>query len=423
MRRIAYESRELWERWAPFASASFLVKQWPAARGGLSLPGWQGVIMRKREEYPELQWFQTSSGKKPRFTDPLPDPIWLDEQTQDDSSVEILSSGDYRSTKLLRMNEAQSKDPVYLLEAHGFDPCEWELVTAKNNIWNVYSKSDDPDNPHNVSTLYSSRLTAKPLKTRFDLEAIVAAVTKVKPVKVERPVDPEALMLELGYHDMHFGVSSLETYQCTLERSIELIRSRKWDTILIPVGSDLFHNDNFRSTTAKGTPIEGMDWTVSWADAATFYVTLITWALKHGLRVVLVYIRGNHDESMAWAFCQFLAVKFPRLEVELEICERKVFSWQGVAIGMTHGGKSKASDLDRLFRSEFPEFNNALIKEIHTGHEHHEETEDKYGVLVRKAPSRNKTDGWHSTRGFVGAEKRFTVFWYSPGVLEGIRYV
>lgn len=245
----------------------------------------------------------------------------------------------------------------------------------------------------------------------------------VEPVEIPAPRGKSGGLLELGYHDLHFGVSTLDTYRDTLERVVRVIRSRTWDKIVIPVGSDTFHNDNFRATTAKGTPIEGMDWPSAYTDATTFHSTIIEAALAHSKEVHLVYIRSNHDESMSWLFCHVLDAKYPRLVCDLEIVERKVVSWEGVCIGLTHGGKSKACDLDRLFRAEFPAFNAAEVKEIHTGHEHHEESQDRYGVLVRKAPSGNVTDSWHQGRGFVGAVKRFLIYRYSPGWLEGMDYV
>src|SRR5690625_3636558 len=82
------------------------------------------------------------------------------------STVEINADGSHKSDKLLRMSAEDSKDPEFLLKAHGYDPAEWELMNAKNNIWNVYSKQDG------ISTLYSSRITAKPLVQGFDFERL-----------------------------------------------------------------------------------------------------------------------------------------------------------------------------------------------------------------------------------------------------------
>src|SRR5690606_26253350 len=57
-------------------------------------------------------------------------------------TTEIMANGSYKSDKLLRMSQEDSKNVDYLLKAHGFDKEDWQLVNARNNIWNVYSKQD-----------------------------------------------------------------------------------------------------------------------------------------------------------------------------------------------------------------------------------------------------------------------------------------
>ncbi|RKJ71127.1 hypothetical protein D7X33_22615, partial [Butyricicoccus sp. 1XD8-22] len=49
-------------------------------------------------------------------------------------NTEILGDGSQKSDKLIEMSLEQSKNPDYLLEAHGFDTNEWELTSAKNSI-------------------------------------------------------------------------------------------------------------------------------------------------------------------------------------------------------------------------------------------------------------------------------------------------
>ena len=55
-------------------------------------------------------------------------------------TVEIHSDGRQTSEKLIKMSNEQSKDVEFLLRAHGFNPDVWELVSARNNIWNICSK-------------------------------------------------------------------------------------------------------------------------------------------------------------------------------------------------------------------------------------------------------------------------------------------
>jgi hypothetical protein len=335
-------------------------------------------------------------------------------------STELLADGSCKSDKLLSLNEAQSKDPTYLLEAHGFDPCEWELISARNNIWNVYSKGDDG---HDISTLYSSRITAKPLASRFDLEAIVAAVRVVEPVHIEPHTGECDGMLEINNTDMHLGNSTLDWYRDSLAREVGLIRSRAWEQVVLPIGSDLFHCDNFKNTTSNGTLQSSVAWPEAWADATCYFSTIIEAALEHAGAVWCYYIIGNHDESMSWAFCQMLAAKYPQVTFDLDIAERKVHRYRDIALGMTHGDNRTRKDLDRIFMAEFPAFNEGTVREVHAGHFHHEVARDEYGVVVRSLSTAARTDKWHREEGYVGANKRFMAFEFSPDSLDAIRYV
>ena len=336
-------------------------------------------------------------------------------------STEILEDGTQKSDKLLEMSAEQSKDVEYLLHAHGFDPCEWELISARNNIWNVYSRRADGEG-HDISTLYSSRITVRPLTSRIDLDAIVAAVCAVEPVYVASPAIGEG-MLEVNNTDMHLGNSTFELYRPNLERTIARIRAREWAEIVVPIGSDLFHCDNFKNTTSNGTLQSSVDWPQAWADATCYFAAIIDAALAQSPVVYLYYIIGNHDESMAWAFCQMLAARYPQVTFDLRIEERKVHTFGRVAIGMTHGDNRTRKDLDRIFMAEFPSFASATVREVHAGHYHHEVTRDEYGVVVRSLSTAARADKWHREEGYVGAMKRFTLFEYELDALTDVHYV
>jgi hypothetical protein len=329
---------------------------------------------------------------------------------------EILNDGAYRSTKLLEMDDEQCKSKDFMLTAHGFSVDEWEIVTAKNKTWNVFSDKGG------VRQLYSSCITVKPLVNGFNIEAVIAAVRQVEAVRVKRPTSKTAGMLEIPPFDAHFGNSYFDDYEPSLERIVALIEQRKWDEVLFPIGSDLFHNNGLRNQTASGTVIEGMDYPRAWADAVRFYRPQFEAALRQACRVIVRFIPGNHDEFAAWAFCQTLQAMFPQIEFDLEIRERKVHTYGDVCIGFTHGDKAR-KEFDRIFLAEFPEFATAKVREIHTGHYHHETSKDEYGVMVRSLSTANRLDKWHTDQGYVGANRRFTVFDFSKDSLTSIHYV
>ncbi|HAU87771.1 MAG TPA: hypothetical protein DCW90_20475, partial [Lachnospiraceae bacterium] len=69
--------------------------------------------------------------------------------------TDVNKDGSYTSDKLIEISEEDSKNPEFLLNAHGFDPIKWELVSARNSIWNQGSKSG-------IKNLYSSKINVKP---------------------------------------------------------------------------------------------------------------------------------------------------------------------------------------------------------------------------------------------------------------------
>jgi predicted phosphodiesterase len=335
-------------------------------------------------------------------------------------TTEILADGSHKSDKLIRMSAEQSKDINYILDAHGFDKGTWELVNAKNNIWNVHSKQDG------VQTLYSSKITVKPRVSGFDFNKLLELIDeKVKPIHIDKSISKQksSKLLEIPLYDMHFGVSDLEFYKHHLDEIVYKIRSRHWDTILIPIGQDLLHNDNFKGQTANGTMIEKVDMEKAFDEALQFYTTIIYESIDNTENVECVYVKGNHDESMSYGVFRTLQATFPQAKFESSLKQRKGFTWEKIFIGMSHGDKG-GNRLIENFMSEFGKLiAMADIREIHTGHLHTELSKDKFGIVQRTLATANRTDDWHDDNGFIGANKRFQLFEYSPSSLDAIYYI
>lgn len=340
------------------------------------------------------------------------------EATNYKNTVEILSDGSHRSNRLLKMSAEQAKDKSFLLKAHGYDEKEWELISAKNNIWNTYSKRDG------VLTLYSSKITVRPLKHGFDYERFLEKVNeKIEPIHKKSVITDGENLLEIPLFDMHFGITDYDYYKPVQEKIIEIIQSKTWDRIFFIVGQDLLHNNGFSGKTSKGTPIDKVDMTKAWEDAYKFYCELLIIAQEHAHHVDVSYSIANHDDSMSWAFVKTLEAKFPDISFDTDKRVRKAYIWNKVFIGYTHGHKG-ANRLHESFLADFgKQMATANVVEIHSGHLHSEKAKDKFGVLIRTLSTKVKTDEWHEDEGFVGAHKRFQLFEYSPDSLKTIYYV
>lgn len=320
-------------------------------------------------------------------------------------TVEISADGSHKSDKLLRMTAKDSKSPEFLLRAHGYDPNEWELMNAKNNIWNSYSKQDG------LMTLYSSRISAKPLKVGFDFEKLEELVTKKPKYKIttDKKFNLVGDYLLLPLFDMHWGNNDFDYYEETQHKIFDLLNNKYKEIVLI-FGQDMFHNDDFHGRTTKGTVIEKVDMVQAWDDSTRFFVPIIHKALDEGSKVKIVYSKGNHSETVEWAFMQYLKAIFPQCEFNDSLKERKTTLLGKNLIGTTHGDKKNDNRIAENFATEFPiEWSQSTTRTVFTGHRHHERVIDAGGVLVRRMPTKNQIDEYHDDKGYTTAHRRFQV--------------
>lgn len=333
-------------------------------------------------------------------------------------TTEIKSDGTHASDRLVAMSEEDSKDVNFLLKAHGFDSGAWELLSAKNNIWNV--SNGDLAN----KVLYSSKITVKPIAGGLDISKVIEKSLKnVKPYKRKTTSIKGKNLLELFLTDLHFGVNSLSYYQSTLDEIIELIESKNWDTIYIPIGSDLLHNDDFKGRTTNDTIIEKVDMELAWEEAFTFYCAIYEKALENAENVVSHYICGNHDKVMSFGLVKSLSKLFPEVKWDTTTANKKLFTWKDVAILAMHGDKGT----QRIAKTIYKEYGKVIadkkVVEIHSGDKHHIKTDDSHGVVFRILPTKCKTDDWHLENSFSGSVKAFHLFEYAEDKLKTIYHV
>lgn len=230
-------------------------------------------------------------------------------------------------------------------------------------------------------------------------------------------------MLEIPLFDMHFGIASFDTYKDELSEIIGIISEKDYDEINILFGQDVLHNNDMRGHTAKGTPIEKIDFAQAWADAWRFFRLVIDYAVQYSAKVNVIYSKGNHDECSAWCLFKSLEAVYPQCNFDDSLAPRKCIFWKGCFIGFGHCEyTSKNSLLFQNFVLDFPkEFSEAKVREIHSGHLHRESVDD--GIMVRRLPSAVPTDEWSSNNGYVGAHKRFQLFEWAENRLKVIYYV
>ena len=263
----------------------------------------------------------------------------------------------------------------------------------------------------------------------FNPEDFIDAIrSKVEPF-VYTPTDrtDASRMLEIPLFDMHWGIAFMDYYEPVLDELLDLITSRRWDKIVIPFGQDFFHNDSIvNGKTTKGTPIEKVDMIRAVEDGQKFIYTIIDQAIKSANEVRVLYSAGNHDTSTAWMFMRVLLERYGPSVVDDSFEYRKVITYGKNAIMVTHGDSKQATakNLAHIFPISFPEaFANASVREVHSGHLHHEREADIYGIMVRRLSSGCKIDDWSDKEDFIGTHKRFMVFEWDLNKLASIHYI
>lgn len=332
-------------------------------------------------------------------------------------SIEIKSDGTQVSDKLIEINEAQMKDGVYLLEAHGYNPYKFELLNARNNLWNVYSKIDG------VQTLYSSKISIKPKVQEFDIEWAKDVFKELPSLpKAERLLESlNGKMVFISLADLHYGLRSSE-YEDETKKIFDDIslRYRDADVIVVPIGNDLCHFNTVigaTPSTVKGTGLEAtMEYDEMFKSALRSMAHLIDRLLENtSAKIQTMYIPSNHDTYSTFGIYQSLIQRYinnPNITFDDSMKFRKYIGVGKVGLMVAHGD-SEAKRIFQLFPVEAPEiFASSTCREGMLYHLHNETVKDEAGVTYRRLPTMNKPDKWHDQKGFVGAPNRMQVFVY-----------
>jgi len=343
---------------------------------------------------------------------------------------EISQDGTHKSDKLLRMSDEQKKDNNFLLQAHGFDTYNWELLSAKNNIWNSYSKQDG------IMTLYSSKITVRPKIESFNIDWFKQQFNEIEPIKKQTIIDDSLerslRVVEINLADLHIGINGID-YEDKLKEMITriVLENKDCSRFILPIGQDWLNANakvgaNF--TTVKGTSLQQ---SLSYKDMVQTGIRIAvhiveTIMINTNSSIDCIYVKGNHDEHSTFGmFCALMQryYRHSRLSFDDSMSPRKYrqYGVNGIAFG--HGEK-EGNKIYTMFQVEASKiYADTKFREFHLSHLHSEHSTDRGGVLFRRLPTVNTADEWHIDNGYVGATNRIQVFVYDlEEGLESINY-
>jgi hypothetical protein len=337
--------------------------------------------------------------------------------------VELNKDGSQTSDKLLTMSEEECKDVNYLLKAHGYDTVSWELVSARNNIWNVYSKLDG------VQTLYSSKIVVKP-RTSYEwneADAIkifknLKSDYKNKMVVAEQySKNDKALVVPIA--DFHFGLFSdmlsngndynLEIAEKLFYEVINDIKNRNsnksFEKVIFVVGNDFINADNLSNTTTKGTP---QDNTSSWftiVERATQLIVNGIDILNTIAPVDVQYVTSNHDLHTMFGIMQTIKAHYRNdddITIDTSPLPRKYYRFGKTLLALSHDVKVKEA-LKIVTTEAKQEWSNCDHVIFMLAHLHQSMVYEKQGYLeILRLPTISGWSRWTNQMGYVQTEKK-----------------
>ena len=342
------------------------------------------------------------------------------------SEQSINKDGTYTSDKLISIKEDELKNPISLLKAHGFDIREWELVSAKNNIWNVYSKQDG------IQELYSSKIVVKPKEQTIDYDRINEWFDKLDR-KYSLPViktsneylkGNKCLLIDIA--DLHLNLqatmfSTGNEYNCEIAEKLffyvisdilSRVEKYQFNKIIFCIGGDMLNGDNLSGSTTKGTP---QDSDLLYFDAIEKLYAMTIKAveiLKQKARIDVIYISGNHDELSGYKLAKFIDAWFKNHEnvtVDYSPLPRKYVKFGRTLFAFAHDGNIKT--LPRLIADEARKYWSDIdTTEVFLQHLHTEQVlTEEYNMRIQRLPTISAKSDWSVNKGF-GSKRQCRTF-------------
>lgn len=344
------------------------------------------------------------------------------------SSVEVKESGEQISKIKLRMTEKESKDPSYVLAAHGYDEDEWQVVNLISNTWEQNNSEDG------LTQLYQSKLTVKP-KEKNNKEDIIKSLHKsIDPLEYipkyesDLKISKNLNNLVINFADVHMGIATYESLMKAQQEMMDIVNN-EYNQISINLIGDLIHNDSMISpVTTRGTIVDQVDMVQAVEDLKKYIEPIILYAYEKSKKVVIYFIPGNHDLTVSYMFMQYLEARFANYDIDFDcrLEHRKAYMVENVLISVAHGDLARRN-LPMLLATEFPElWGKSSLRNIFVGHLHSEkkevtvEVEDKNGATVYQLGTLKKNDYYEKKNGYTSSIKKLQLFEYDSDRLKVI---
>ena len=353
-------------------------------------------------------------------------------EMQQDTSVTLKENGEQISQIKIAMTREQSKDPDYLLEAHGYSKKDWKVVDATSNIWDGQTTSG-------LQIMYQSKIRVKPRKpNEINVNELIEAITaETRPIVIDysenEKLDSDSGLI-INLSDLHFGILKFDSGLHRLQMRIRnTIAQEKTDTIHINLLGDIFHSDSMvLGTTTKGTRIDDVDMVTAIEEAKMFVETIVLDARCYANNVFVNMVVGNHDLSISYVFGQYLKARFQDTSIKFNVNLQHRFACRvndNIMMCLAHGDLGRRN-LPMIFATEYPGIWGATKERVcFTGHLHHQKKEvtspvdDKDGMTIYQQPTIKPNDYYEIKNGYVTSKKMIQLYSYNEKHITKIHHL
>lgn len=359
--------------------------------------------VRHLPEYKEIRQFGTNA-------------VVMEEE-QNKMTTNYHSDGTISKNVLTRLKEKRTFTKDEILELAGFDSKEFNIRTSTINEWTTPIDGTPFYN-------YQIKVVAEPIKQSNLLDDILKSIKEyTQPFDIDC-VDYDKLTdtLIINLPDLHFGPNTAKEYS-EYQSEILIQLENQYENVVIGLLGDLFNADNFKSKTIHDTRVGDTDLPNAWEEATLFLEPIIQKSLTMSPNVDIIYSRGNHDETIAWAFAKYLEAKYPQANHNNSTDQLKCVLIDGNAIYFTHGHVRKKNFVNlcaTLYPKEWAEAANRLL---FTGHYHSIKSEDMTGIVHYQLPTISKHTEYEKENLFLGSQNGVHLFELGHGKVNAIFYL
>lgn len=241
----------------------------------------------------------------------------------------------------------------------------------------------------------------------YDIKGLDIKKSKQKYVAIISPTDYHWGMYGPEYTGEPYNrkIARKRLFEATEQLLCRILERGKPEKIILALGGDSLHFDNYQKKTTQGT-IQDVDGTPeeiawSWVHLCKDYVDLVRTVAP----VQLFVVPGNHDRFSAVFLRAAMQGWFSKIDsVDVVEClgPRQYTSFGSSMITFMHGDTGKVKDWPAIIAGEEPKlWGQCDHRFIFTGHLHTERELPSFGnVTVYRMPSLAGTDNWHYGCGY-----------------------